>query len=555
MLLVAFSQQGCGLFHKKTTVAKVDTAYLEELYYTSELAYLAGNQADAKKGFAEFIKKSPHPASGFYRLACIEQNAGNPNTGIAYIVKAIENEPNNSSFYLKHCEFLISMKLYSEAGDKLFGMTTKFPRYYSYYRDAAYYKKLAGEYAKGLEYAKVWENQFGFVEEIAMAQIDLNKRNKDSAGTIAVYKRLILKYPERRQYKKQLAEYYQSQGNFAEANRINESLSVSNSPNFGKIAECKDLIEKGDFENWLPKAKIVLADGSLTFADQRSVLPSLENSKLPAAILDSTELMYLQLCKRYPDVPSIQFELTDHFLLHEKYLQAIPVLSKYLSETPSDLGNWKDYLNCLYQLNMAERMTKAADSLMQLYPVLTIGYINLVKANLISGNPTQGTENVESGMSYVTDESERIELQLLLARCLALTGKLEEAKIVNQTLLQQNPNAVSVLLGMANFEFSSKNFAETEKWIKKAEVLDPKNLEVEIFKLRFLIDQKKASESLTLANNLLISHPNLAPLQELAGDANFLANNKTEAVSFWKKALNNGLTSKPLLTKIQLSAQ
>lgn len=543
--------QGCKVFSKKKTLTVADSSYLEELYYNAEIAYQAGNQAEARKGFAEYAKKSPKPAAGYYRLSCIELTSGNPNGAISYILKAIDKEPTNNSYYLKHVEILAGMKLYAEAGDKLYALTSVAPRYYSYYRDAIYYKKLAGDYKKAIEITQAWEKQFGFVEEIAFSEIDLYKRNKQNDDAIATYKRLIAKYPERHQYQKYLADFYRFSGNIAEAEKIDREQLLWSNPAIIKIENCKTLIQKGEYSNWLPLAREVMADHSLSFVNQRQSLPDLELSSLTSPFLDSAIAFYQTLTKKYPGEVSVARELTAYYIKRDMDKEALPLLKNEVTNSPSDLLAWQNYLNCLYRLKMGDEMLRMADSLYQVFPVVSETFLLMLKADILSENYEKGLEDAETGMSYTTTPEDKSLLQCLMAQCLAYSGKTTEAKIVVNTILQENPLNAEAMETLAKIESLDFNYPDARKWISSAITQTPASFEFRLVQLELLVKSGKGEDALIAGKTLTEQHPNSARLAELYGDAAFVSGNKTKALELWQKALQLGLQSNQLKTKIQ----
>lgn len=539
------------MFSKKKTLTAADSNYLEELYYNAEIAYQAGNQTEARKGFAEYAKKSPKPAAGYYRLSCIELASGNPNGAISYIVKAIDGEPANNGYYLKHVEILAGMKLYSEAGDKLYALTAAAPRYYSYYRDAIYYKKLAGDYKKAIEIAQAWEKQFGFVEEIAFSEIDLYKRNRQNEEVIATYKRLIAKYPERHQYQKYLADFYRFSGNTAEAEQIDREQLLWSNPAMTKIENCKILIQKGEYSNWLPLAREVMAEHSLSFVNQRQALPDLETTSLKPPYLDSALVLYHTLVKKYPGEVSVSRELSAYYLKRELDKEALPLLKQDLTNSVSDILAWQSYLNCLYRLKMGNEMLRMADSLNQVFPVIGETYLLMLKADLLSDNYEKGLEDAETGLSYATTPEDREFLQCLMAQCLAYSGKMAEAKIAVNTVLQQNPTNATAMETLAKIEFMNSNFLDARKWINSAVNQSPSSFDLKLSQLDLLIKTGLGEEALKMSRELMTEHPNSARLIELAGDAAFVIGNKIQALELWQKAQQLGLQSNQLKTKIQ----
>ena len=102
LFLLVLALFSCKSLQKKNSTVgavKVSDA-VKEIYYEAEAEYIANRMNEAKVLFEKFVKQSPLPAPGYYRLACIEKRAGNIDASGSWIYKAQQADTSNYHYNL-----------------------------------------------------------------------------------------------------------------------------------------------------------------------------------------------------------------------------------------------------------------------------------------------------------------------------------------------------------------------------------------------------------------------------------------------------------------------
>jgi tetratricopeptide (TPR) repeat protein len=509
LLLVA-----CGIFgKKKKKQSPINSEAQNEIYYQAEAAFTAGNYAEAETLFQKFAEQSPHPASGFYRLACLKKAQKKWDEALEYTRRASAADTGTPYFYdLLNAEIFREQREYIKAGAIYQSWAMHLPGRWSLYQDAARMYQYAGNGAKLVQLCNAWSNAFGLREEIANAQVWAYSRAGKKDSVVWVYNHLVKKYPERRQYLVAYAGALLDAGKSAEAMLVYRDLLLTD-PENGEILKslCHYYKTANDIKAIWQIAPQIANSPQL---DPQAKINCLE----PLLVQSESNLYYDSL---FPVLSTISkkdsanalvwFVLANWNFEHSDYLQAVHQFKRGL-QINTTFNDFRKYTLSLGRLHYYGIMQKAADSMLEIFPSNPQVYNLMAIAFWGLKNNADAKKNCETGLSYAIDEE--IKQQLLVTKA--------------YILLQSNESkaAIALLEPIIRDKYRPEKI-NTEAWLALCEISVAAKVNLEksandcdsIFHLSVNLKESRRERA---AQSLLIRAKALAALNEPAQAANLL---------------------------------
>lgn len=146
----------------------------------------------------------------------------------------------------------------------------------------------------------------------------------------------------------------------------------------------------------------------------------------------------------------------------------------------------------------------------------------------------------------------------LLAQSQASQGDVVGSVATRAKVVENNPNDVAALTRLAAAQAAAGKFAEAEQSYKKALLIKPDAVDIELMLAGFYRSRKLFDEALSIAKGLQKRYPKNASGFLLEGDILLASARRTDAVSAFKAAYareRSSTTLMPLLSVLDLSRQ
>lgn len=523
---------------------------LKETYYNAEAAFEANQLKEAKELFLSFADKSPLPAAGYYRLACISKAEKDKDGAFTWIDKAINADSNNYYYSLFKATLNEEKRDFTGAGFIYYKLALKYPTHWSFFSDAAKMFQRSRSYESTVALCNEWEKAFGLKEEIVKYRCLAWEQQKEFGKVAADWERMATKYPYRREYKLNWAAALQQSGNADQAASIYATLLAEDPENPELLsALCGYYQTAGDkAQLWKHANKVVLSHQMDVWRKHQCLLPFLNNME-GNVYYDSLENLLITMTQINGDDHRSWLFLADWYYARKDYLKAIGGFGKTLQLFNNDFQVWSKYAECLDRTASFQKLAAVADSMLELFPLNPTVY--LISATAYRGleDWSKAKEAIENGNIYAVDGDIVLALRLSLAHILNSSGKKDEAYRLMQDIYTKNANQPDVLNTMAElYATNNENLDACVNWIEQAIKLNGRKADYFYTKALILMKKgtpKQAIEALQTAVGLDPTGPSL----ELLGDAWLADGNKKEAMAAWQRAYNFGYRTASILRK------
>lgn len=557
--LWVFSALSLVIFSCKTRkivspVTQEVPAEVRDLFYDAEAAFLAGNTTEALAQFNRYVKISPKPAPGYYRLACLDANAGKTEEALSHIKQAIQADTSNPYYRIYQADLLQRKRDYLNAGNAYMALALKYPSRWSFYVDAARMYKYAGDYEKVLQLCTPWEKAFGLREDVAVAKSEACMQLKRYDEGFTVWSRLMERYPYRKNYRVTYAAMLGRAGWTDSAARVYEYLLKDDPQNPELLTSlCTYYQTTGNLARLWEHSKIAVASEQLDIWKKHSCLVPFLNDFNENKYYDSLEVPLKLMTTLHPQDHRSWLFLSDWYYARKQYSKAIDGFSRTLSLFAGDFRVWSKYTECLDRTAGFSRLTRVADSMAELFP--SNPTVELIAASAYEGiaDWEKAEEHCRTGLVYAADEDMIVALKVSLARVLNATGNMADAETLLIELKNSYPRNTEVLNGYARFLSTAKGkYQDALTLADEAISVTPKS---EYYFTRAGIYSKipdKYPEAL-LDIQKAIAQDRQGKYLVFYGDMLFAAGKKSEAMIQWKSAWDEGYIHPDLKKKIAVA--
>lgn len=543
----------CKSLHKKPSLsAEVEVSAADkETYQNAEAAYQANQLNEAKTLFEQYVKSSPKPAAGYYRLACICKSSSDKSCAKDYIQKAIQADSSNYYYALFLAGLYEDKRELLAAADIYYQLALKYPDHWSFFSDGAKLLQRARNYEKLIAHCNHWEGAFGLKEEIVKYRCAAWEQQKEYAKVAADWQRMVQKYPYRREYKLLWAAALQQAGNQQEAANIYASMLESDPENPELLsALCSYYQNAGDKALlWKHVNKVVASRAMDVWQKHQCLLPFLNN--LPGNnYYDSLEPMLLKMCEINGDDHRSWLFLADWYFARKDFKNAIQGFGKTLQMFQNDYQVWAKYTESLDRLGAYPQLVAVADSMLELFPANPTIY--LISATAYMGMEKWGSaqERIENGQAYAIDGDIVLALKLSLAQVLNSSGKKAEAYTMIADLNNQYPKNAEVFNIWAKlYAQNNENIEQAVTYINNALEMQPNKPEY-LYTQATVLQRKNQWDGALAALRASYNADPRGKTLELMGDIQLQMGNKTAAMESWQRAQELGYRTASLVKKL-----
>jgi putative PEP-CTERM system TPR-repeat lipoprotein len=237
--------------------------------------------------------------------------------------------------------------------------------------------------------------------------------------------------------------------------------------------------------------------------------------------------------KNNPDNADLRARIDANLFRSGQRDEAVKDLDALVTEEP-DAKNASVLLFALHvQSGQVAKAATVADGLRKNEPDNPLGHYLAGLAHQIMTERPRAREAFQTALKK---QPTFMPAAAALAQLAALEGKPQEAKEVMEGLVKSDPKNVQAMMSLADLARSTGDLDGALAWLEKAGAAAPKEIEPAIRRVEILLQQKKSSRALAVANTLASTHPdNVRAVQTLAR-AQAAENDKDAAVATLRRA-------------------
>lgn len=530
----------------------------KELFMNAAKARVLGNYREAEMLYKAVLEIDPNHDASMFELARIYLTVNRPGDAALLLEKATAINPDNE-WYL---QLLADVYKQTYQVDKLIATQEKLVKLYpdkiDYKLDLSLIYVISGDVKKAIAVLDDIENMIGKTEEISLQKQRLYLSSNKPKQALTEIESLVNAFPDNLRYLQILAETYLENGQEAKALEIYARVKEIDPENSYIHISMADLYKKqGKEAEAVEELKLGFANPALDVDTKIQVLltfftfEEFYNTK-KEIILELTEI----LAGAHPDSPRALAVYGEMLYRNQNYEEALDIIDQVLAKDESTYSMWEQKLFIENEIRKSETVLATSNRMIDLFPMQPLAYLFNGFANYQMKNYEAARQSLENGVNLVVD-NDFLEAQFYSTLGdvynqlkefrksdesyeKALKLKPDDAFVLNNyayylTLRMENLPRAREMAARANelmpdkpsFEdtygwvlYKMGDYAEAEKWIKKAVDHDTENSPV---------------------------------LLEHYGDVLYRLGRKSEALQYWKEAAENnkdGETSEFLNLKI-----
>ncbi|GAB4243499.1 MAG: tetratricopeptide repeat protein [Saprospiraceae bacterium] len=540
--------------HSTTSEAAVN---LEAMFIDGLREKQLGNYDKAAGIFEDFLEKDPNNAAAAYVLSQIYDTLGKSDKAMELGAKAVELDKNNNwykiylaNLYQKNDRDIDAAALYEE-------LVKQEPHNLDYYRQWAYHLVRAGKPADAIKVYNELEKKMGVNEETTRHKHTLYMGMGDYKKAAKEIEKLIERFPDKTQYRHLLATFYEQINDKEKARETyRQILELDPEDARAKIALAEEAKGNDDLR-FLQSLKPVFENPSTDLDTKiKELIPyvqelsstqdqDLGNSLLAlAAILDEV----------HPGSAKVQSLMGDVLYYSGQKDTALQHYLKCLEIDDTVWQVWEQTLYLLHEKGAYEELARRAEYALDIFPNQATAYYYYGVAKNELGDAKEALNAFQQAL-IMASRNQSLRFNILVQSGKAYCSLKQYSKAdnaFNEALEMSNRNAVALL---HYCHCLSERKDQLDKAMEIAEELigvaqgDP-DAEAAMAEVHYQQSQyDKAAEWLEMA----MEHggSNDPFILERFGDVQFKLGHQTEALEYWKKALENGGQSSSLERKIQ----
>ena len=551
---VVFAQQKVS---RKESKRQLEEARASRLFIDGQRFLMLEDFDRAYFYFQKAREISPDQAATNFKIAEILLRANRVDQALEFGMKAVESDPDNKYYNLVMAEVYSKQNQPLKAAAILENLMANTDENQNYILDLASLYIAAGDMDNALKALDRAEEYYGMVDQLTTQKqrIYLKKNNLEAA--IAEGQKLIDAFPGNSQYVLNLVEILFNNGRTDQAIALVEnSLAAYPSQPELQMAAYALYKEKGEIDISESLIKEAFASPDLdpnvksqAFAD---ILQERKTSRRDALL----DILEKSLLEHHPNDANVLTVVGDKRLFEGKKDEALELYQKSTKLDPSNPQVLQGVITTMFELgrDFAEIETFTSVAVDE-FPDRPEFWFFDGTAKLAQKKGPEATASLEKALE--TNQNKNKQLVLLvngqLGDAYHLVGKKEEAYKAYEAVLKENPADEHVLNNYAYFLSLAKENLEKAKTMSEGLVKRfPKNatyLDTHAWVLFQLQDFENAKVYMDSA--LKYEEKPSGVMFEHYGDILYHLGQKSEAVSFWKKAEGGDDTTEFLPRKIK----
>ncbi len=567
LFIVLFSS--CGAARKATLLEKKGEVVLSSSdqrkyeYYFLEALRLEhqGRYDEAYEMLQHCLAICPAAPSAQHKLASYHFAFNEKDKAAAALLAAVDGAPDNYWYRKSLVSYYQGSREYDKAITVIEEMQELFPK-----RNGELLPALVGLYNHTGQYDKVidalsrLELLTGKSEAISMEKVRNYLLMGNSEDAFSEVEALAAEYPDNSYYRVVLAEVYMDYGRVAEAEPILQKV-LTEEPDNGaaRITLAQYYNQTNDTTRFLAMADSIMMSVGVNEDFKINLMTQLIKENR-----DSVWLMNLfERAIALPQQSARLGHLCAQYMLHlqQPEERIRPILLRMLEVEPDHIPARSQLLSYAAQRNDVEEMVAICSEGIDYNPeVLEYYYYKGIGLCYYLDRPDEALDILRQATRQITEGSNAqmvSDIYTAMGNILQDSGQMSEAYACYDSALEYNPDNILVLNNYAYFlAVEGRDFEKAEHMSRRAIEAEPGNatyLDTYAWVMYML---QRYDEALTYITRAFEADSQAsAELYEHAGDIHFRLGNVSQALQYWRKALDQkreaGEVDKDLEKKIK----
>ncbi len=340
-------------------------------FVNAERERLLGHFDKAIELYKKFTYDNPDVGAAWYGLARSYVSKNDFENALESIGKAVEKEPANEWYSIYQADIYEKIGRTKDAVKVYENLTKRFPNIVEFWDKLAYLSVLSGNPKGGLQALERVEKIRGTEEETSMEKHLIYVGMGDSKKAAAELQRLADAYPNRFEYRRRLAQYYEAMGDKANAKKVYEDILRRNPDDpVAKLAVLEKEKSSSD-ATYLASLKPLFSDPKVSIdAKIKEILPFFPKLGAGGDAALSQNLLELGALveKAHPDDPKA-WSLSGDLLYHaDRPTEALEKYRRCIKLNPTVFSVWENTLESLNQQKNYDEMLRLAEQAMDVFP-------------------------------------------------------------------------------------------------------------------------------------------------------------------------------------------
>ena len=520
-----------------------------------------GKLAEAYDLLSHALTINPNAAEGYYLMSMYLSGFGTDSAALQSMEKAVALAPQNSSYQERLAQYYISTRRYDDALATYETLSENHRERTDILEILMQFYQHNKDYDKMLHVIGRMEQQVGISEELTLSKMHVYELQNNKEAARAALQSLADEYPNDLSYRVMMGNWLMQNGSREEAGSIfTEALQEEPDNSYvqasiydyyratGQDSLAKEMMEriliskKSTTDNKVTMIRQLISENEQAGGDSTLVL-SMFNRVLAInpEDMDMAELKVAYMTLKKMPEDSIRTALRDILSITPDHVRArVQLLQLYL-----DKMEWTPIID------LCTTGTQYNPEEMVFYYYLGLAYYQEDDEDMALDAFQRGVTqiNKESNANIVSD------FYYFMGDILHKKGKQKEAFAAYDSCLQWKEDNIACLNNYAYY------LCETTEDLKRAEQMSYKTIKAEPQNSTYLDTyawilflQKRYPEALEYINQAVVSDTDSiqsAVILEHAGDIHAVNGKTTEALDYWKKALEKGADSPMIPRKIK----
>jgi pentatricopeptide repeat protein len=524
-------------------------------YFIEGSTYWANNQyAQALTYFTEVLKIDPNNAAANYNIAQIMLVMAMYEKGVPYAQKAIKLDKENIWYRLILTNLYLENKQLKQAIEAQESLVADFPNYLDGYNQLLNFYLQAKTFDKAISLCNEMEKKFALGDEIVFRKIKIYKFMGKQKDAVHEMKRLTELRPTKIEYKELLAETYKEAGmNEKSYEVLQEILQAEPTNGYALIATMQYYEDKGEHIKAEEYTHKLFEKSDLPIETKIQVLSNqlLKNRNKPQNLTHFLEYA-LKLEVQNPDNAPLITLIGDFYSILDSLAQSRTYYKKSLHINENNVRVWQALIDVSMRSKNYTLVKEDSDSALDLFPndpdfifCNGIACYNLKKYE-------NGIKILEKGVKVSKNIPERIvDMYSMLGDMYNATKQYQKSDDAYDEVLKVDPKNVIVLNNYAYYlSLRKEKLDKAAEMAKKAVELSPTPNNMDTYGW-VLYKQGKYEDAETWLKKAIDTGKISSVVYEHYGDVLSKLNRKTEAVKYWRIALEKGGNQNNINKKIE----
>lgn len=515
-----------------------------DYYFIEGSTYWANNQyAQSLTYFTEVLKIDPNNAAANYNVAQIMLVMGMYEKGIPYAQKAIKLDKGNIWYRTLLTNLYIENKQLKQAIEAQESLISDFPNYVDGYHQLLNFYLQVKTFDKAITLCNEMEKKFGLGDEIIFRKIKTYKFMNKQKEAIHEIKRLTELHPSKIEYKELLAETYK-EANMNEKSYevLQEILQTDPTNGYALIATMQYYESKNDPAKVEEYTHKLLESPDLPIETKVQVLSNqlLKNRNKRENMLKSLNYALKLETQNAESTPLLTL-IGDFYSMLDSLEKARMYYKKSLKINENNIRVWQALVDISMRTKNYTFVKEDTDSALELFP----NDPDFIFCNGIACYSLKkyesGIKILEKGTKISRNIPERVvDMYSMLGDMYNATKQYQKSDEAYEQVLKLDPKNTVVLNNYAYYlSLRNEKLDKAAEMAKKAVELQPTPNNMDTYGW-VLYKQNKYEDAEIWLKKAIDSGKVSSVVYEHYGDVLSKLNRKTEAVKYWRIALEKG---------------